>query len=379
MNLKELNFYLNVFLLIISTSKLCQAFESKATHAILIDAQTKQVLYQKQADEPMAPSSMSKLMTIYMVFEQLALGNIKLDDELVVSEHAWRKAGSKMFIKLGTKVKIEDLLLGVIVQSGNDASICLAEGLAGSEESFAQNMNKKAQELGLLASNFINSTGWPADHHHMSSRDLSQLAQKLIEDFPQYYHYFSIKEFTYNNIRQENRNMLLNLLNGIDGLKTGHTEKAGYGITASLNKDNRRLILVINGLSKATERAQEATKLFQYGMLNYENIKVINKDTPLEDLPIWLGDQLTIPLMVDHDIIMTVARAERKKINVKLEYNSPLIAPIAVNQLIANIIVEHPDHSTINYPIYAKKEVKKLGLIRSMITKTKFEINRLLN
>lgn len=226
-----------------------------ATQAIIVDASTGTILLDKGANDRMPTSSMSKTMTIYMVFDALKEGRLKLDDEFLVSEKAWRMEGSEMFIKVGDKVKIEDLIRGVVVQSGNDAAVALAEGLAGSEEAFAEAMNARAKDLGMTGSHFVNASGWPHPDHYSTPRDLALLAYRIIHDFPEYYHYFSEKEFTYNNIRQQNRDPLLGKLPGADGLKTGHTEVAGYGLIGSAKRGDRRLILVVNGLKSQQDCA----------------------------------------------------------------------------------------------------------------------------
>jgi serine-type D-Ala-D-Ala carboxypeptidase (penicillin-binding protein 5/6) len=223
--------------------------ETVAREAYIIDAETGQVLFEKNADQKMPTSSMSKTMTMYMVFEALKNGKLTLDQELPVSETAWRMQGSKMFVPLGQMVKVEDLIRGVIVQSGNDATIVLAEGLAGSEGEFAAAMNRKAKELGMINSNFMNASGWPDENHYSTCHDLAILAIALIRDFPDYYKYYAEKEFTYNNIKQGNRNPLLYKNIGADGIKTGHTESAGYGLMASGVRDGRRVVMVLNGMA----------------------------------------------------------------------------------------------------------------------------------
>ena len=231
-----------------------QAFETKATNALLLDADTGTVLFEKDADIPMPPASMSKLMTVYVLFEALKNGRLSMEDEFVVSENAWRiggaaSGGSTMFLNPGEKVKIKDLLRGIIIQSGNDACITVAENLAGSETAFAEILNEKAKELGLTGSSFKNATGLPDPQHRMTARDLAKLAQVLIQKFPEYYSIFSEKEFTYNGIKQDNRNPLLYRVGGADGLKTGHTIESGYGLTGALKTtDGRRLVVIVNGL-----------------------------------------------------------------------------------------------------------------------------------
>ncbi|HYH18896.1 MAG TPA: D-alanyl-D-alanine carboxypeptidase family protein, partial [Azospirillum sp.] len=239
--------------------------ETIAKQAILLDMTSSTVLFEKNADQRMPPSSMSKVMTMYMVFEALKSGRLSLEHTLPVSERAWRMQGSKMFVELHNMIKIDDLIKGVIVQSGNDACIVLAEGLAGSEPAFAEQMNKKAKEIGLTATNLTNATGWPDPNHYVTARDLAILAERLIKDFPEYYHYYSIRDFQYHGIKQGNRNPLLYRGIGADGLKTGHTDAAGYGLTGSAEREGRRLILVVNGLPSMQARADESARLIEWG------------------------------------------------------------------------------------------------------------------
>ncbi|MDP6884534.1 MAG: D-alanyl-D-alanine carboxypeptidase family protein, partial [Rhodospirillales bacterium] len=246
------------------------AIETMAREAFLMDMTTESVLMEKNADAPMAPASMSKLMTIYMVMERLQDGHLSLDDTFSVSETAWRKGGAKsgsstMFLNPGSRVRVEDLLRGIVVQSGNDASIVIAEGLSGSEGQFALEMNLRAREMGLEDTNFVNSTGWPDPEHRTTARDLAHLAKRTITDFPQYYHYYAEKTFTYNGIRQGNRNPLLYKDLGADGLKTGHTRASGYGLVATVKRGERRLILVVNGLPSVKARARESERLIERG------------------------------------------------------------------------------------------------------------------
>jgi D-alanyl-D-alanine carboxypeptidase (penicillin-binding protein 5/6) len=254
-----------LLLLVILLPSVAKAFETKAKQAILVDLTTHTVLLDKNADERMPPSSMSKLMTTYMIFDGLRNGSLELSDKLRVSEKAWRKGGSKMFVELGKQIALEDLLRGIIIQSGNDACIVVAEHLAGSEEAFANMMNEKAKEIGLVGSNFVNATGWPDPEHYMTARDLYVLALHIMAEFPQYYPFYSEKSFTYHNIKQPNRNVLLHRNLGVDGMKTGHTQAAGYGIVVSAkNDEGRRLLLVINGMESERERADEAARLIPY-------------------------------------------------------------------------------------------------------------------
>ena len=262
--------------------------DTAARWAFIMDFATGATLLEKDADTQMPPSSMTKLMTIYLVYERLKQGKMKLDDELAVSERAWRMGGSKMFVQLGTQVRVEDLIRGVIVQSGNDACIVFAEAIAGSEEQFADLMNQKAKELGLTNSYFKNATGWPDPEQHMSCRDIATLARRIILDFPEYYHYDAEKTFKYNNIEQGNRNPLVQK-GTADGLKTGHTEAGGYGLAASSKRGDRRVIVVLNGLESMHQRAEEGERLMDWAFANFEDVTLFAAGDVIERVPVWLG------------------------------------------------------------------------------------------
>ncbi|MFP6730486.1 MAG: D-alanyl-D-alanine carboxypeptidase family protein, partial [Alphaproteobacteria bacterium] len=279
------------------------ALETTAKQAILIDNVTGKVLFEKDADELMEPSSMSKIMTIYMIFDRLADGSLKLEDTLPVSEKAWRKGGSKMFVKLGSRVTIEDLLRGIVIQSGNDATIVVAEGLAGDEQTFAAEMTEQAHEMGMVSSNFTNASGWPDEAHRVTARDLALLAKRTIENFPQYYGYYSELEFTYNEIRQGNRNPLLYKKIGADGLKTGHTTRAGYGLTGSAIRDGRRLILALNGMTSAKARSREAERMIEYGFREFTNYALFEAGATVGEADVWLGDAATLPLVIEEALV----------------------------------------------------------------------------
>ena len=338
-----------------------QALETKAKQAFLIDFVTGTVLFEKDADELMEPSSMSKIMTIYMVFERLADGSLKLEDTLPVSEKAWRKGGSKMFVKVGDRVAVEDLLRGIIVQSGNDATIVIAEGLAGDEQSFAAEMTERAHEMGMVSSNFTNASGWPDEGHRVTARDMALLAKLTIENFPQYYGYYAELEFTYNDIRQGNRNPMLYKKMGADGLKTGHTKNAGYGLTGSAIRDGRRLILVINGLGTARARSREAERLIEYGFREFANYALYDAGATVGAADVWLGDAATVPLVIEAPLVTTLTRKARRKMRVKLVYDGPIPAPVVKGARIATLIVTAPDAEPIEVPLVAGADVGKLG------------------
>jgi D-alanyl-D-alanine carboxypeptidase (penicillin-binding protein 5/6) len=311
---------------------------------------------------------MSKIMTAYMVFAKLKEGKLRLDDTMPVSEHAWRKGGcvsdgSTMCLKLGERVKVEDLLQGIIVQSGNDASIVIAEGLAGSEQAFAEQMNKKGRELGLTRSVFRNSTGLPDPDHLMTARDLSILAKHTIEDFPEFYHYYSEKSFTYNGIKQGNRNPLLYKSVGADGLKTGHTQAAGYGLTASAKQGERRLILVVTGLPSMQARSEESERLIDYGFREFENMALFRAGEGVDTAEVWLGEEDTVPLQAGQDLVFTVPRRSRGEMKVSMVYDGPIAAPIHKGDVVGKLVVSAPGMPSAEAPLLAGADVPELGFL----------------
>lgn len=340
--------------------------ETSAREAVMIDVTTGAVLLAKNADQRTPPSSMSKLMTVYMVFDKLKRGDLQMSDELPVSPKAWRMQGSKMFVMVNSQVKVEDLLRGVIIQSGNDATVVLAEGLAGTEEAFAEQMTRKAKELGMMGSQFKNASGWPEDGHYMTVRDIATLVQHIIKDFPEYYPIYREKEFTYNKIKQGNRNPLLYDQTGADGLKTGHTEAAGYGLAASVERNGRRLILVVNGLGSMQNRADETRRLMEWGFREFENYKPFRAGETVAEADVWLGSQKTVPLIVDQDVVATLPRRVRDNAKITLKYNGPLAAPIARGATVGKITIESPDSETIEVPVKAAASVERLGFMGRM-------------
>ncbi len=336
------------------------AIETKAKQAILVDDTTNTVLFQKDAETLMHPSSMSKLMTLYVLFKHLKEGGLQLTDQFSVSEKAWRTQGSKSFVAIGSTIAIEDLIRGIIIQSGNDACIVVAEGLAGSEEAFAQEMNKTAKEIGLLHSNFDNATGLPDEKHLMSAYDLALLAHHVIHDFPEYYHYFAELEFTHNNITQHNRNTLLHSNIGVDGLKTGHTEAGGYGITVSALQNGRRLIAVVNGLGSENERAAEAENLIRAGFRDYEIKTLVAKNQPVGEAEVWYGAAPTVKLAAAEDIILTLPRMDKTTARLTIRYNGPLAAPVPKGSHVADLVAEIPGAPPKTVALLAAEDVEQL-------------------
>lgn len=342
------------------------AIETKARNAILMDYTTGQYLFTKDHKRMVPPASMSKLMTVYMIFDKLKDGSLSLDDTFTVSENAWRKGGaasggSTMFLKIGQKVRVEDLIKGILIQSGNDACIVAAENIAGSEEDFAAQMNIKAKRMGLNNSSFVNATGLPDPEQRMSMEDLALLAKAIIDDFPEFYHLFSEKYFTYNGIRQGNRNPLLYSMPYADGMKTGHTEEAGFSLTATAKRGDRRLIEVMAGMKSNKERSEEAEKLMNWGFREFDNYHVLEKGQVAATVPVWFGTESEVDLLVNEDLIRTIARSDVLNTKLTAVYDKPVAAPVEAGQQLGVVRVEVPNMETIEVPLVAAKSVSELG------------------
>ncbi len=340
-----------------------QGLDTPARNAFVVDLATDTVLLSKAADTPMPPASMSKLMTVYMVFDRLKKGSLNLDDTFLVSEKAWRKGGSKMFVKVGDRIKVSDLLRGIIVQSGNDACIVVAEGLAGSEEAFAEMMTRRAKEIGLTNSRFANATGWPHPDHYMSARDLAVLSERLVNDFPELYKIFAEKTFTYSKIKQSNRNPLLYREIGSDGLKTGHTEEAGYGLAASAVRGDRRIVMVVNGLTSIRQRSQESLRVMEWAFRTFKPYALFKKDDVITKADIWLGDAPAVSLTIPEDLKLTLSREARDKMKVVVKMNNPVAAPVRKGQKLATLVVSAPNLRTREIPLLAAEDVGQLGFV----------------
>lgn len=344
------------------------AIDTAAREAFMVDAKTGHVLLEKDADVSMPPASMSKLMTLYLVFERLKDGRLSLDDEFSVSENAWRKGGaasgsSTMFLEPRQKVRVQDLIKGIIIQSGNDACIVVAEALAGSEKNFALEMTEKAHEIGMENSTFANATGWPDPGQRMTARDLSILARALIREFPEYYKYFAEKNFKYNGIRQSNRNPLLYKTMGADGLKTGHTSEAGYGLTSSAIRGDRRLVLVVNGLNSVRARSSESERLMEWGFREFNNYSLFKKGEEVTQAELWLSAKQSVGLVIDQDVEVTLPRKSRREMKVSVKYDGPIPAPIKKGQQLAKVIISAPDTKDIEIPLYAAEDAARLGFV----------------
>ncbi len=317
-------------------------FDTKAPQAILIDANSGAVFFEKNADELVPPASMSKLMTMTLVMEALKAGKLTLDQEILISEDAWRRGGSAsggstMYAELNSHVKVVDLMHGAMIQSANDACIAFAEALAGSEPAFAQRMTERGRELGLKNATFRNSTGLPDPEHLMSVRDLTILARHIITDFPEYYKFYSEPEFTWNKITQQNRNPLLKEYPGADGVKTGYTKESGYGLVGSAVRDGRRLLMVIAGLKSINERREEAQKLLDWGFRQFKSMDVYAAGETVSKARVWGGTERWVNLVTKNDVRLALSQQEQDKIEVKLNYIGPLMAPVRSGQEIGTI------------------------------------------
>jgi len=335
--------------------------DTAAKWAYIEDFATGATLLEKNADDEMPPSSMTKLMTMYLVYERLKQGHMRLEDELPVTERAWKMGGSKMFVQVGSSVKVEDLIRGVIVQSGNDACIVFAEAIAGSEEQFAELMNAKAKEIGLTRTHFRNATGWPDPEQRMSVRDIATLARRIIMDFPEFYHYDSEKTFKYNGIEQGNRNPMVQKGTG-DGLKTGHTDAGGYGLVGSSVRNGRRVILVLNGMATMRERAEESERLMDWAFANFEDVTLFTAGDVVERVPVWLGTEPTVPLVGGRDLVVTMPRAWRRNASIKVSYQTPVAAPVIKGDKLGKLTVSGQGVPSMDVPLYAGADVPKLGL-----------------
>jgi serine-type D-Ala-D-Ala carboxypeptidase (penicillin-binding protein 5/6) len=337
-------------------------FQTAAPHAILIEAESGSVLFEKGADDLIPPASLSKLMTAEVVFNEIKQGRLELNKEFITSTNAWRRGGapsrtSAMFIPIHSKVSVDDLLHGVIIQSANDACIVLAEGLAGSESSFAELMVKRARELGLTKSTFGNSNGLPDPRQLMTSRELGKLARHIIETYPEFYKLYGEREFTFNKIRQQNRNPLLNMTIGADGLKTGFTKEAGYGLVGSAVQNGMRLIVVVNGLKSEKERADEAKKLLEWGFHNFQSNLLFVDGQEIAYAKVYGGAKGSVPLVAPKEVRLMVPRNTREKIIARVVYNGPVPAPVQQGQKVGTLKVWRGDFVALEVPLQAADSV----------------------
>jgi D-alanyl-D-alanine carboxypeptidase (penicillin-binding protein 5/6) len=345
-----------------SDPKKDETSRTKAPHAILIEADSGSILYERAADTLVYPASLAKLMTAEYVFNEIKQGRLKLDDEFAVSEDAWRRGGapsrtSSMFAPIHSKVRVEDLLRGVIIQSGNDACIALAEGIAGNERTFAERLTKRAREIGLTKSTFMNATGLPDPDQKVTVRELAKLARHIIHTYPDFYKIYGEREFTWNKIRQYNRNPLLRVDIGADGLKTGYTKEAGYGLVGSAVQNGLRLIVVVTGLESANERANEGRKLLDWGFRSFQSRPLFAEGQAIGDAKVYGGDRGRVPLVAKKLVRIMLPRNSNDKIIARIVYSGPVPAPVKKGQQIGRLKVWRNDAVALEMPLYAGAEV----------------------
>ena len=371
-----MNFFIGLLIVLFISIKpiISASISTSAKFAVIMDFDTENILLDKAANSKIYPASMSKLMTLYILFEEISEGNIDLESEFLVSEKAWRKGGSKMFVEIDSYVKVEDLLRGIIVQSGNDACIVIAEGISGSEDAFVDLMNIKAKKLGLLNSNFKNSTGWPDKDHYMTPYDLALLSKKIINDFPTFFSMFKEKDFTFNSIKQGNRNPLLYSYKFSDGLKTGYTEDSGFSLAATAEKSGRRLIAVLSGMDSVKERKDETIKLLEWGFREYINVNLFEENETIIEADVWLGNKAITELVTRKNIVFTLQKKNIHNYSAKVIYNNPLPAPISENVEYGKLIIQNTFKGDLTYPLYARNSIKKAGVFKKISSALSFFI-----
>ena len=348
------------------------SFVTDAPHAIILDFETGAVLFEKDAKRPIAPASMTKIVTAELVFDAIRKGQITLDTKFTVSEEAWRRGGAKsgsstMFLELGSEVSVRDLLRGVIIQSGNDACIVLAEGIAGSETAFADMMTQHARSLGFESASFRNSTGWPHPEHNISLHDLARYAQRFIEEYPEFYSLYSEKSFSWNGITQSNRNPLLGRFTGADGLKTGHTESSGYGFVGSAKRGDERRIIVVNGLNSKADRRDESIRLMRAAFDSFKVYDLYSKGQMVEEVPVYMGEQETLKAVVDNTVKSGLFRPDRSKLKTQIRYKQA-VAPVTAGQQIAELVIDEPGRDVRIIPLYAANDVKRKSAFSRVIS-----------
>jgi len=348
----------NLLLLIVFLLLTRQSFaiESIAKTALVIDLSTNEILLEKNSTEKTYPSSMTKMMTALVAFEKIKDGSLSLDQEFLISKKAWKMGGSKMFIEVDKRVSVYDLLLGVVVQSGNDASIAIAEGISGSEEIFAIEMNNLGKKIGLTGSNFTNSSGWPDDNHYTTAEDLAKVAQYTIENHYELYQMYKISDFTYNGIKQDNRNPLLYTFEGADGFKTGYTDAAGYGLVGSAERGDRRLIVVLNGLESSKSRAQESLRLMDWGFNNFQLVDFYKKNEVIQEVDTWLGKEDKVDLVALEDISVSIPKAQLSSAKVTVLVEEPIATPIKTGDQIAKLQISFADKQ-VDFPLYSGEDI----------------------
>ena len=368
-------YFLSIFIFFSISSESNSEFDIKASTVILQDYQSGEILFEKDADREIYPASMTKIMTSIIAFDLISKGDLNLDDKFIISENAWRLSAagfSSMFIMVGDEVSVEDLLRGIIVASGNDACVALAEGIAGSEEEFAIIMTSKAKEIGMDFTNFSNSSGINDPDNYSTVRDILIMSNYLIKNYPEEYKYFKELEFTWDRtggdpITQGNRNPLLYKNIGADGIKTGYLAVEKYSLASSIFKNNRRLIAVASGFQTKNDRSKESRKLHVWGLTHFDLIEIANKETPLADLEVWLGKKNTVKAVVKDNIYKTIPKARKKYLKAVVNYNGPIEAPIEKDQIIGKLTLTFKDELVEEYDLLAFESVKKVNMFSRIL------------
>ena len=340
--------------------------DTSAEYAFVTDFGSGKVLMERNPDALMKPASMAKIMTVYIAFQRIADGSLSLDDTFLISTKAWRKGGSKTFVEVGKQVSVRDLLYGIVVQSGNDAAIAVAEGISGTEDGFAEEMNYVARQLGMTNTTFRNSTGWPDPEQFTTARDLNILATAMIRDFPldtypELYSMFAEKDFTYNGIKQGNRNPLVYGTQGADGLKTGHTEESGYGLVGSADRDGQRVVMVLNGLESMKQRSSESRRLMDLMFREFKLYRFFDAGEPVDQANIWLGRTPKLDLVLEEPLHLVLSRTDRRRMKMSVQWNDPVPAPIKAGQSIGTLVLELPEEK-LEYSLIAASDVAQLGM-----------------
>ncbi len=370
MKILIITYILSIFFI----SKNLFAIDTKADQAIVMDFDTSEILFEKNSNSKTPPASMTKIMTVYAAFDRLKNTDLSITNECIVSAKAYKMGGSRTFLEIDDKVSIDDLLKGIIIQSGNDASVALAECLAGTEEDFAQLMNVYAKRLGMNNTNFINSSGWPEDNHYSSVHDLAILSNAVIKEFPDLYLYFADKEFTYNDIKQPNRNKLLNSVQGADGLKTGFTKASGWGIAATAKREDRRITVVINGTNSSRSRMNESANLINWAFSQTSQKKLVDDGQVIVEADVWLGNKPRVNLVSSKKIISTLSFDQLQLIKSSIEYNKPLEAPIIKGKSYGKLLIEIDGKPNIEVELVANENIGSVNPIFRIFAGIKYLI-----
>jgi len=366
--------FIPYILIIILTSTQLFAIDTKAEQAVVVDFDTNEILFEKNSNLKTPPASMTKIMTVYAAFDRLKNTDLSINNECIVSAKAYKMGGSRTFLEIDDKVSIDELLKGIIIQSGNDASVALAECLAGTEEDFAKLMNVYAKRLGMYNTNFVNSSGWPEDDHYSTVLDLAILSNAIIREFPNLYLYFSDKEFIYNDIKQPNRNKLLNSLQGADGLKTGFTKASGWGIAATAKRDDRRVTVVINGTNSSRTRMNESSNLINWAFSQTSQKKLVNEGQIILQADVWLGNKPRVNLLSSKKVISTLSFDQLQLIKSSIEYKKPIEAPILKGNTYGKLLIEIAGKPNIEVDLVAEEDVGSINPILKIFAAIKYLI-----